>query len=116
MPKPVSEPKTSAVRDVLTKEIIGAGLPVIAIFDFMDASALIHVKSEDDVFVGYAYGEEFINGQPAKPYSLKDIDVEGLFHLYHDGVRPGHKDWDDTLQASVDEQKEMAEDDGDDGE
>jgi hypothetical protein len=117
MSKSLTEPKTSEVRDVLTKVIIEKGFPVIASFDWADSCALIYAKSETDIYVGDAYGEDFLEPKAKSPYSLKDIDEEGLFHLYHDGVRPGEDDWNNLLDYAKDDQADQeGDDDGDDGE
>jgi hypothetical protein len=89
------------------QEIIKAGFPVIAIFDHADASASIYAKSEDDVFVGDAYGDNFVKSDAnITPFKLADIDEEGLFRLHHEGVRPGEKYWEESLQGIKDEQEE----------
>ncbi len=109
----VEEPtKTSAVREVLTKAIIGAGFPVIACFDYQDSSATIYAKSEMEVLID-EYGNDFLEKNAKKPYALKDLTEAGLFRLYDDGIRPGHEEWKDALE----EAEEYCEpnDDGDDG-
>lgn len=91
-----SETKPSAVRDVLTREVIKAGFPVIAEFPFQDSSATIYAETENKISTD-DYGSEFIERGSKSPCTLKDLTEEGLFRLYSEGIRPGHADWENSL-------------------
>ena len=88
------------VKALLIKKIIEQGFPVIAIFDYMDASASIYAKSENEVIFGFVYGEELQEGNGT---TIQDITPEGLFHLFNEGVRPGAKYWEESLSGVQEE-------------
>lgn len=102
----------NAMKPLLIEQIKKDGLPVAVIFDFADSGASIVVKSETEVTVGDAYGDNFLEGD-GKDKTLNGIDEEGLFHLYSSGVRPGEKSEDSfmTYEEIVECQKEENEED-----
>jgi hypothetical protein len=91
------------VKVNLINEIKKRGFPVISLFDHADASAMIYAKSESDVYFGDAYGDHFIKPGAKEPYSLKDVDEEGLFRLYHDGLIPGDEYYESTVKIAEEE-------------
>jgi hypothetical protein len=93
--------------DDIIKEIKSMGIPVIVIFDYMDSSAIIYIKSEDDVYIGSAYGDLFVKPNATKPYSINDITQDGLFRIHIDGIRKGDKYWEESIECvEYDEENE----------
>ncbi len=92
------EPKKNFKEEFMA-EIIKQGFPVIAIFDFEDQGATIYAKSAEEVLLD-DYGQEFREEKSKEPYSLKDLTEEGLFKLHNEGVRPGEKYWDESIQGA----------------
>jgi hypothetical protein len=91
-------------KEDFIKAITEQGYPVIACFECMDSSAIIYVKTPEDVFVD-DYGSNYIEGKYDTKITIRELSEEGLYKLLRKGVRPGETDYDLFIEEGNDLEK-----------